>query len=377
MTFSPVQERNLKIIVTALVVLPLLAVGTAIYLLWNTYVFASDMVLLGIFFMFAQVGITIGYHRMLTHQGFDAPQWLRALFLILGMTAFEGSPAQWTATHIKHHAHSDEEDDPHSPLAGFWHAHMGWLYQPKSYAPVAEYAPHLLNDRLVMFFDRWWGVFAIASAVIPFAIGGWTGFVWGAGVRVFLNTHITYSVNSICHTFGKRDFHTTDESRNNWVVGLLAFGEGWHNNHHAFPRSAFHGMKWWQFDMSGIIIHVLERVGLVWNVQRISHETQEAQQVRSRLGVPALQELRAQLLAHVQHVDKQIQSRLESRMSDILSHDDPERLQRAAQRVTDIHATVLRATNLKKVRLQRYMKEVQELAASCTLTLATEKAPTA
>ena len=360
-------DTYLKIVITLLVVLPLVAVFAAMALLWNKYIFASDLILLGVFFFLAQMGVTVGYHRMLTHQGFQAPGWVKFCLLTMGATAFEGTPVQWTATHIKHHAHSDEEDDPHSPLAGFWHAHCGWLFSSKNYAPAAVYAPHLLQDRVVMLADKWAYLFTALSVIIPFAVGGWTGLIWGAGVRIFLTTHVTYSVNSICHTFGRRDYQTTDESRNNWVVALLAMGEGWHNNHHAFPRSAFHGMKWWQLDVSGIVIHLLEKVGLAWDVQRVPAETADAQRVRSQQSVRGANDLRMQILEHATALDAHLQSLMERQIIAPVDADGVQ-LQQSIERIADIRKNLGRATHMKKVRLQRYMKEVQDLASTVRIS---------
>ena len=140
----------------------------------------------------------------------------------------------------------------------------------------------MLKDPLVMFVARTWYVWVLIGLIVPYALGGWTGLLWGGLVRIFLLNHVTWSVNSVCHTFGNKMFVTEDESRNNWAVGLLAMGEGWHNNHHAFPRSAFHGMRWYQFDLSSYIIWTMEKVGLVWNVQRVPPERFEARLARSR-----------------------------------------------------------------------------------------------
>jgi stearoyl-CoA desaturase (delta-9 desaturase) len=222
-------------------------------------------------YVLVALGITIGYHRMLTHRSFNPHPVVKFIFLVLGSMALEGAAVEWTATHTKHHAHSDKEGDPHSPVEGFFHAHVGWLFKDRQASPEI-YCKHLLNDKLVMFVSRTFLVWVAISLLIPFAIGGWSGLLWGGLVRIFLAHHITWSVNSVCHTFGKREFQTNDASRNEWVVGLLGMGEGWHNNHHAFPRSAFHGLHWWQFDLSGYIIWTLERMGLVKDVYRVSPE---------------------------------------------------------------------------------------------------------
>jgi len=195
---------------------------------------------------------------------------MRAVLLALGCMPLQGNPIEWAATHLKHHAVSDREGDPHSPMEGFWHAHFGWLFGVGvGTADTNVYCRHLLKDPVVMFISRTFFLWVILSLAIPFALGGWTGLLWGGLVRIFLTHHVTWSVNSVCHTFGKREFETNDQSHNEWIVGLLGFGEGWHNNHHAFPRSAFHGLHWWQFDLSGYLIWTLERLGLAHDVYRI------------------------------------------------------------------------------------------------------------
>ncbi len=251
------------------VVLPFLATLFAIWLLWQRAVNWTDIVLLIAFNVLAGLGVTVGYHRMLTHRSFQPHPVVKFIFLVLGSMAVEGPALEWAATHIKHHAHSDREGDPHSPVEGFWHAHMGWMFN-RSFADPNVYCRNLVKDPIVVFVSRTFVLWVILSLAIPFAIGGWTGLLWGGLVRIFITHHITWSVNSVCHTFGKREFETRDQSRNEWIVGLLGLGEGWHNNHHAFPRSAFHGLHWWQFDLSGYVIWTLERIGLVRDVYRVT-----------------------------------------------------------------------------------------------------------
>ena len=256
-----------KILVFIGVVAPLIATLYAITRLWQRYVTWSDIALMLVFYVISGLGITIGYHRMLTHKSFETSKFVKALFLIMGCMAWEGNPITWASTHIKHHAHSDQDDDPHSPLVSLWHAHVGWIFS--EVADPDTYGSWLRKDPVVVWVDKTWWIWGLLGMVIPFAIGGWSGLLWGGAVRMFITHHITWSVNSVCHTFGKRPFRTKDASRNNWLVGLLAFGEGWHNNHHAFPRSAFHGMEWWQFDVSSMVIRTLESAKIVWNVHRI------------------------------------------------------------------------------------------------------------
>src|SRR5438270_10941592 len=258
-----------KAIMLLVVVVPFLATVLAIYLLWARAVNWSDLALLATLYSLVAFGVAIGYHRMLTHRSFRPHPVVKLILLVLGSMSLEGSALSWAATHIKHHAHSDREGDPHSPIEGFFHAHMGWLFR-ESMADPNVYCRNLVKDPIVVFVNRTYLLWPALSLAIPFLIGGWTGLLWGGLVRIFLTHHVTWSVNSVCHVFGKREFETRDRSRNEWIVGLLGFGEGWHNNHHAFPRSAFHGLHWWQFDLSGYVIWTLERVGLVRDVYRVS-----------------------------------------------------------------------------------------------------------
>ena len=257
-----------KVVVLVLVIVPLLATLFAIWLLWAHAVHGSDVVLLLTTYSLTALGVTIGYHRMLTHRSFRPHPVVKFLLLVLGSMSLEGSTISWAATHLKHHAQADREGDPHSPVEGFFHAHIGWMFSDDTADPNT-YCRHLLQDRMIVFVNRTFLLWSVLSLVIPFVLGGWTGLLWGGLVRIFLTHHVTWSVNSVCHTFGRRAFNTNDQSRNEWVVGLLAFGEGWHNNHHAFPRSAFHGLRWWQFDLSGYVIRGLERIGLAHDVYRI------------------------------------------------------------------------------------------------------------
>ena len=274
-----------KIVMLVVVVLPFLATLFAMVLLWQRAVNWTDIVLLIAFNVIGGLGVTIGYHRMLTHRSFQPHPIVKFIFLAFGSMAVEGPALEWAATHIKHHAHSDREGDPHSPVEGFWHAHMGWMFKTTDADPNV-YCRNLVRDSMVVFISSTFFLWVILSLAIPFAIGGWTGLLWGGLVRIFFTHHITWSVNSVCHTFGKQEFETKDQSRNEWIVGLLAFGEGWHNNHHAFPRSAFHGLHWWQFDLSGYVIWTLERVGLVRDVYRVS-PTMRNRYINKRIDIEA------------------------------------------------------------------------------------------
>jgi stearoyl-CoA desaturase (delta-9 desaturase) len=279
------STAHYKAYILTIVIVPFLGTVLAICSLWQRAINLSDLVLLGTMYTLTAFGIAIGYHRMLTHRSFQAHPVVRSISLILGSMAIEAPPIEWAATHIKHHAQSDREGDPHSPMEGIFHAHMGWLFKDR-FADPQQYCRHLMKDPIVVFINRTFLLWVALSLLIPFVIGGWTGFLWGALVRIFIGHHVTFSVNSICHTFGKREFETNDRSRNEWIVGLLGFGEGWHNNHHAFPRSAFHGLRWWQVDFSGYLIRLLERLGLVHNVYRISPAVLAHYSARAARPVP-------------------------------------------------------------------------------------------
>ena len=274
-----ISEVARRAAVLVVVVAPFIATAVAIVQVWQWAVTWRDLALLIGMYLPISLGVTAGFHRMLTHRSFRTHPIVRAVILILGSMAVEGTALTLAANHLKHHALADKEGDPHSPVDGIFHAHLGWLLTTDDADPKV-YCRHLLKDPVVVFVDRTFFLWVALSLLIPFAIGGWTGLLWGGLVRMFYVHHVTWSVNSVCHTFGKRTFETTDRSRNQWTVGLLALGEGWHNNHHAFPRSAIHGLDRWQFDASAWLIAGLERLGLARDVQRIAPEVI----ARKRLG---------------------------------------------------------------------------------------------
>ncbi len=264
-----VSELVYRVIVLALVIVPLAGTLLAVRLLWQRAVDWSDIALLIGLYIPISMGVTIGFHRYLTHRGFRTNGVIKATLLILGSMALEGPAISWASNHRKHHALSDRAGDPHSPADGFLHAHVGWLFAGTA-ADQKVYARDLLEDRMVMAISRLFPLWVVLTLAAPLMIDGWRGLIWGGLVRIFLTHHVTWSVNSVCHTFGSRPFQSPDRSRNQWVVGLLALGEGWHNNHHAFPRSALHGLRWWQFDLSGLTIRLLERLRLARDVHRVT-----------------------------------------------------------------------------------------------------------
>ena len=278
-------ERRITIVA---VVLPFLGFLAAIGFLWGGWISWLDLGILAVLYVICGFGITIGYHRLLTHRSFDAPAPVRAFLAISGSMAVQGAPIHWVADHRKHHAFADVDGDPHSPhthggegwravLGGLWHAHTGWLFSREKPTSARKFAPDLVKDATIRRVDRLFPVWALLGLAIPFVAGyalsggslhaGLTAFVWAGLVRIFVLHHVTWSVNSICHMYGSQPFAIKDESRNNWVVALFSFGEGWHHNHHAFPSSARHGLQRAQFDPSYWIIRGLEKVGLAKNIK--------------------------------------------------------------------------------------------------------------
>ena len=278
------------------VVIPFVGTLVAIVMLWNRAVDLTDLLVMVAMYVVTAVGITVGFHRLLTHRAFASYPWVERTFAVMGSLSVQGSVMDWVADHRKHHAHTDREGDPHSPhvghgsgLPGLWHAHVGWLMETQGQADWKKYAAELYEDPKMRRIGRWFPQLALLSLAIPmvadWALHGFTlagavrGLVWGGLVRIFFVHHITWSVNSVCHFFGSRRFDIEDHSTNVGWLALLSLGESWHHNHHAFPRSAYHGLRWWEIDPSGLIIAGMQRVGLAWNVVRISPERQRARAV--------------------------------------------------------------------------------------------------
>lgn len=275
------------------VVVPFLGVIAAIVLLWNRAVDVTDLAIMVVMYLLTAVGVTVGFHRMLTHRAFQTYKWMEVTFAILGSLSVQGSVLDWVADHRKHHANTDKEGDPHSPhighgtgFSGFWHAHAGWLMETQGQADWKKYARDLYEDKAMRAIGRNFPWLVLLTLAIPTfagaALHGFTwggalrGFIWGGLVRIFFVHHITWSVNSICHIFGSRRFDIDDKSTNVWWLAPFSLGESWHHNHHAFPRSAFHGMRWYELDFSGLFIRGLAKVGLAWDVVKISPERQKA-----------------------------------------------------------------------------------------------------
>ncbi len=276
-------ERRITLVVT---ILPFLGFLVAVPMLWGSGITIVDLSLFLIFYVITGLGVTIGFHRLLTHRSFESPSAVRVVFAVAGSMALQGPVIRWVADHRRHHAFTDKPGDPHSPhleeaeglkgiFTGLWHSHIGWLFD-RDKTTVPRFAPDLIKEPRIRKVDKLfplWGLISfVAPAIAGLAItgtlrGAGTAFIWGGLVRIFFLHHVTWSINSICHFYGKRPFENSDFSTNNWALSLVSFGEGWHNNHHAFPTSAKHGLERGQFDPTAYVISLMERLGLARDVK--------------------------------------------------------------------------------------------------------------
>ena len=286
------------------VVIPFVAFLVAVVLLWNKAIGTIDLAIMFVMYCATGLGITVGYHRLLTHRAFQTSKPVEYAFAIAGSMALEGPPIAWVADHRLHHAHTDVEGDPHSPhvgegsgLKGLWHAHAGWLMKTQGEAEFRKYAPDLCDDKGMRWISRNFIWFVGLSLLIPFALGFllhgfsvtgglWT-LLWAGFVRMFFLHHATWSINSVCHFFGRRRFDVEDRSTNVAWLAIPTFGESWHHNHHAFPRSAVQGLKRSEIDISAAVIWAMERLKLVHSVVRIAPERQAAKLVGAKKVEPA------------------------------------------------------------------------------------------
>ena len=298
---QPVAHETRDRIITGLITLvPFVLLGLAGWQVWNEALHWHDLTVFAIVYFVTGFGITVGFHRLFTHRSFKTSRPLKAVLAALGSAAIEGPIISWVADHRKHHACSDAEGDPHSPhvghggglrgrLKGLFHAHMGWLFIHTQRGAKNRFAQDLQRDPVIRFIDSTFLFWAALGLAIPFGLGvalggtviaGLTGLLWGGAVRMFVVHHVTYSINSLCHTFGRQPFKTKDESRNLAWLAPFTFGEAWHNNHHAFPSSAMHGLRPWQLDPSAWLISGLEKAGLVWDVVRVDPQQEEMKLAR-------------------------------------------------------------------------------------------------
>jgi stearoyl-CoA desaturase (Delta-9 desaturase) len=276
------------------VILPFLGVIAAAALLWGRGFSWVDLGLLTGLGVLTGLGITVGYHRLFTHRAFKTNRVVEFILSALGSMAVQGPVLKWAAMHRVHHQYSDQVDDLHSPhfdkhgalglLHGIWHAHIGWLFESDP-PQLDHYVQDIQQSRLLRVMSAAFPAWVLVSLLIPAVLGGllagtwtgvWCGLVWGGLVRIFVVHHGTWCVNSICHLWGSRSFQTGDQSRDNFVFGVLGLGEGWHHSHHAFPTSARHGLRWWQFDVSYWVIKALAILHLAWNVKVPSRRAQAA-----------------------------------------------------------------------------------------------------
>jgi stearoyl-CoA desaturase (delta-9 desaturase) len=290
---QPVAYENLDRFLTGLITVgPIVALGFAGWQLWDGLLHGYDVLVFAILYLLTGLGVTVGLHRLFTHRSFKTSPAMRFVFAVLGSAAIEGPVISWVADHRKHHAFSDREGDPHSPhvdhgsglrgiLRGLAHAHVGWLFIHTARGHRERYAPDLIADPVVSFVDRTFFVWAIGGLAAAFGLGyaiggtvtaGLTGLLWGGAVRMLVLHHVTYSINSLCHFFGRHTYDTGDHSRNLAWLAPFSLGEAWHNNHHAFPTSAFHGFGLRQLDISALVIRGMERLGLAWDVVRVAPE---------------------------------------------------------------------------------------------------------
>ncbi|MFO0856512.1 MAG: acyl-CoA desaturase [Phycisphaerales bacterium] len=287
-------SRTERIVTFIAVVLPIIGVITAMVLLWGPAFHWVYLAVTLAMYIITAGGITVGYHRYFTHKSFETVRPIQFLLGVAGSMACQGPMYRWAAYHRKHHQHSDDTEDPHSPhaygsgvkgmLKGMWHAHTGWLFE-KEPRGVSRYIVDLKKDKMYETISRLFPLWVAIGIILPGVVTGlvtmsWVGFglgiLWGGLVRVFLVHHVTWSINSVCHIWGGRPFESHDESRNNVIFGILALGEGWHNNHHAFPASARHGLFWWQFDASYVFIRTLKLLGLAKDIRLPTQERMEA-----------------------------------------------------------------------------------------------------
>ncbi|HEX2057313.1 MAG TPA: acyl-CoA desaturase [Actinomycetota bacterium] len=298
---KPLEPRLVRLqrrLVLAATVIPFAGFVAAVWTLWGTGLSGVDASLFLVMYVGTGLGITVGFHRYLTHGGFETLPWLRAAFAVAGSMAIQGSVIAWVSDHRRHHAFSDRPGDPHSPhldegpgikgvVKGLWYAHVGWLFKEEQ-TSAERWAPDLLKDPVMVRIDRLFPLWIVLSFTLPPLLGGlltWsvggavTAFLWASLARIFLLHHVTWSINSICHFYGNRPYSTQDHSTNNWPLAIISFGESWHNNHHAFPTSAVHGISRGQVDLSGGFIRILQRMGLVRDVKVASPKQLAAKRI--------------------------------------------------------------------------------------------------
>ena len=295
----PEMSRGQKTLNLVGVTIPFAGFLASVFFLWGQLITWRDVVILVVGYLVTCLGISIGFHRLFTHRSYETYRPIRYSLAVCGSMAVQGPVIRWVSDHRKHHNFADREGDPHSPHAGFgtgvrgkvaglWHAHVGWLFRNAGRAEWTKYAKDLLADRGMVLISRTFGLWVALSLALPFAAGWvWGGTLgaafqalfWGGLIRIFLLHHITWSVNSVCHFVGSRRFRVKDESRNVWWLSWISLGESWHHNHHAFPSSAFHGLRPWELDLGGLTIRLMRRLGLAWKVMEPPKDLQRRREL--------------------------------------------------------------------------------------------------
>ena len=287
MTRLPADGLAHRVVITVWAVGPLLVFPWALYRAVKSRRIGRKVAATTIVgYLLTGQGITLGYHRLATHESFKCHRVVKAIALVLGSAAAQGPVITWADNHRRHHIHADQAGDPHSPHAdfgdgwretvkGFLHAHIFWLFRDPP-DDLGRFTKRLREDKLVAFIDRSFVGWVALGLLVPKLIGGWSGFLWGGVIRMLLMNHATFAVNSICHMFGSRRFETPDESRNNRFIAFITGGEGNHNNHHANAKAAYHGLTWREYDLTGYVIRALALLGLAWDVHQPTPEEIEA-----------------------------------------------------------------------------------------------------
>ncbi len=294
------QSRKEQVALAIFIVVPFLAVAAAVPVAWGGWLGWTDLAIMAGMYWLTGHGITVGFHRLFTHKSYKPNRAVKVFWAIAGSMAIQGPVIRWVADHRKHHKFSDRDGDPHSPwrygndikalAKGFWYAHMMWLFNPEQ-TPQRKYAPDLMKDRDIVRISRQFPIWVAVSLLLPAVLGGlltmsWqgalTGFFWGSLVRVSLLHHVTWSINSICHTIGERPFLSRDKSANVWWLAIPSMGESWHNLHHADPTCARHGVLRGQVDTSARVIWFMEKVGWVKDVRWPVKERIEGKLVKNQ-----------------------------------------------------------------------------------------------
>lgn len=276
---EPISAKEMRIRWGNTVFLTITHLGAFVALFfWSWPAIIAAVIL---YWIAGSLGIGMGYHRLLTHRGYRVPKFVEYFLVTCGTMAMQGGPIQWVTTHRIHHAHTDHEGDPHTPRDGGWWAHVGWVVrgtaQDHDQAALKRYTVDLLKDRYYLWLQQFYFVPLLVVAIFLVVFGGWGVMLWGVFLRVTVGLHATWLVNSATHSWGKRRFGTSEDSRNSWWVALLTFGEGWHNNHHAYPTSARHGLRWYEIDLNWYGIRVLQLLGLARAIRLLRFNREQAE----------------------------------------------------------------------------------------------------